>query len=65
VIELGVGSYENSARRTIYDPKLIVIGYVPDQRAREVNVIADDDIITRPTTSRAKLRRETKEAPAL
>jgi hypothetical protein len=64
VIELGSGSYEN-AYRTIYDPKLSVIGYVTDVRAREVNVITDDDIITRPTPSQAKLRRETKEAPAI
>jgi hypothetical protein len=45
VIELGSGSYENSYR-TIYDPKLTVIGYVTDTRAREVNVLSDDDIIT-------------------
>jgi len=64
VIELGSGSYENSYR-TIHDPKLNVIGYVTDTRAREANVISDDDIITRPTASRAKLRRETKEPPAL
>ena len=64
VIELGSSSYENSYR-TIYDPKLTVIGYVTDTRAREVNVLSDDDIITRPTASRAKLRRATKEAPAL
>ena len=64
VIELGSSSYENSYR-TIHDPKLNVIGYVTDKRAREADVISDDDIITRPTASRAKLRRETKEAPAL
>jgi hypothetical protein len=64
VIELGSASHENSYR-TIYDPKLTVIGYVTDTRAREANVISDDDIITRPTASRAKLRRETKEPPAL
>src|SRR5262249_6905555 len=55
VIELGSGSYENSYR-TIYDPKLNVIGYVTDKRALEANVISDDDIITRPMASRAKLR---------
>ena len=66
VIELGSGSYENTRHhRTIHDPKLTVIGYVTDTRAREVNVISDADIITRPTASRAKLRRETKEPPAL
>jgi hypothetical protein len=64
VIELGSSSYEN-AYRTIYDPKLTVVGYVIDKRAREVNAIADDDIITRPTTSRAKLSRKATEAPAL
>jgi hypothetical protein len=64
VIELGSSSYENSYR-TIYDPKLNVIGYVTDTRAREVNVISDSDIITRPTKSPAKLRRGTKEGPAL
>lgn len=64
VIELGSSSYEKSYR-TIHDPKLNVIGYVTDKRAREVNVLSDDDIITRPTASQARLRRETKEAPAL
>ena len=63
MIELGSSSYENSYR--IHDPKLTVIGHVTDKRAREANVICDDDIITRPTASRAKLRRETKEPPAL
>jgi hypothetical protein len=64
VIELGSGSYENSYR-TIFDPKLSVIGYVTDKRVREVNVISDDDIITRPRASQSKLRREQKEAPAI
>jgi hypothetical protein len=64
VIELGSSSYENSYR-TIYDPKLTVIGYVTDQRVREVNVISDADIITRPTPSRAKLSRSKGESPAL
>jgi hypothetical protein len=64
VIELGSSSYENSYR-TIHDPKLNVIGYVTDKRAREVDGISDEDIITRPTASRARLRRETKEAPAI
>ena len=65
VIELGSSSYENAHARTIHDPKFNVIGYVTDKRALEADVIVDDDIITRPTASRAKLRRETKEAPAL
>ena len=64
VIELGSGSYENSYR-TIHDPKLSVIGYVTDKRAREVDAIADSDIVTRPTASRAKLRRAASEAPAI
>jgi hypothetical protein len=64
VVELDSSSYDNSYR-TIYDPKFNVIGYVTDTRAREVDVISDDDIITRPTASRAKLRRETKESPAV
>jgi hypothetical protein len=42
-----------------------VIGYVTDVRAREVNVISDADIITKPTASQAKLQRQTKEPPAL
>jgi len=65
VIELGSSSYENAHARTIHDPKFSVIGYVTDKRALEADVISDDDIITRPTTSQAKLRREAKEAPAL
>ena len=65
VIELGSSSYENRHGRNIHDPKFSVIGYVTDKRALEADVIVDDDIITRPTASRAKLRRETKEAPAL
>jgi hypothetical protein len=65
VIELGSSSYENSHNRTIYDPKLNVIGYVTDTRAREAKAITDSDIITRPTASQARLRREMKEAPAL
>jgi hypothetical protein len=64
VIELGSGSYENSYR-TIHDPKFKVIGYVTDKRAREVTTIADSDIITRPTASKAKLRRGGSEAPAI
>jgi len=65
VIELGSGSYVNSHGRTIYNPKLNVIGYVTDKRAREADVLSEEDIINRPTASRAKLRRETKEPPAL
>jgi hypothetical protein len=64
VIELGSGSHEISYR-TVYDPKFTIVGYVTDKRARETGVISDDDIITRPTASPARLRRETKEPPAL
>jgi hypothetical protein len=64
VIELESRSWEN-AYRTTYDPKFNVIGYVTDARAREADIISDDDIITRPTAPRAKLRRETKESPAI
>ena len=64
VIELGSSSWDNDYR-TIYDPKFNVIGYVTDTRAREADVLRDDDIITRPMESRAKLRRETKEGPAI
>jgi hypothetical protein len=64
VIELGSSSYENPYR-TIHDPKFNVVGYVTDKRVLEADVISDDDIITRPTASLAKLRRETKEAPAV
>jgi hypothetical protein len=64
IIELGSSSYENNYR-TIYDPKLTVIGYITDTRAREVTVIGPDDIINRPTASQARLRRETKEPPAI
>jgi hypothetical protein len=64
VIELDFTSYD-SDYRTIFDPKFNVIGYVTDKRAQEVDVIADGDIITRPTASRAKLRRDTTEPPAL
>jgi hypothetical protein len=64
VIDLGSGFYEID-RRKIYEPKLNVVGYVTDARAREAKVITDSDIITRPTASAARLRRETKEAPAL
>ena len=42
-----------------------MIGYVTDTRAREADTLSNGDIVTRPTASRAKLRRETKEAPAL
>jgi hypothetical protein len=64
VIELGSSSYENSYR-TIYDPKLNVIGYVTDKRAREASTLSEDDIITRPTASPARLRRKATEDPAL
>ena len=64
VVELGSSSHDNSYR-TIYDPKFNVVGYVTDKRVREVEVLSDSDILTRPTPSQAKLRRAAKEAPAL
>jgi hypothetical protein len=64
VVELGSGSYE-ATHGTVYDPKFKVIGYVTDKRAREADVIADADIITRPTASKAKQRRTASEAPAI
>jgi hypothetical protein len=64
VIELESSSYEN-AYRTIYDPKLDVVGYVTDKRVREIDVVSDADILTKPpTASRARLRR-TGENPAI
>ena len=65
VIELGSDSYENSHGKTIYNPKLNVIGYITDKRALEADVLCNEDIITRPMASQAKLRRGTKEPPAL
>jgi hypothetical protein len=64
VVTLDSTSYE-SAYRKIYNPILNVIGYVTDARAREVDVIADTDIITRPTASKAKIGRQKAEAPAI
>jgi hypothetical protein len=57
-------SYENNGHPT-YNPILDVIGYVTDERAREVNVIAGEDIITRPVASKAKVKRKAKEGPAI
>jgi hypothetical protein len=64
VIKLGVGSWDG-ANGTIYEPKLNVVGYITNKRANEVAPLTDQDIVTRPTASRAKLRRETAEAPAI
>jgi hypothetical protein len=65
VIELDSTSYKNNVGKTIFDPKFVVVGYVTDKRAREVDVIEDGDIITRPTASRGKVNRQAKEGPAL
>jgi hypothetical protein len=65
VIEYGDTSSYETGGRTVYEPKLNVIGYVTDKRVREVNVIADEDIITRPVTSKAKVKRKAKEGPAI
>ena len=64
VITLETTSWDNGYR-SIFDPKFNVVGYVTDTRAREADVIKDEDIITRPTASRAKLRRDTGESPAI
>jgi hypothetical protein len=64
VIELGVDSYD-IANRTVYNPKLNVVGYVTDKKALEADTLSDADIITRPTASRTKLQRQAKEGPAL
>jgi hypothetical protein len=64
VIELGTTSYD-VANRMVYNPTFVVVGYVADKRAREADVLSDKDIITRPTASQSRLRRETKEGPAL
>ena len=64
IVELESSSYENDYR-TIYDPKFNAIGYVTDKRAREADVFTDEDIMTRSTASRAKLRRDTGESPAI
>jgi hypothetical protein len=64
VIELSSTSWEGSYR-TIYEPEFKVVGYVTDKKAREASVLSDDDIITRPTASKAKLNREKREAPAI
>jgi hypothetical protein len=65
VIELGSTSYKNNVGKMIFDPKFTVVGYVTDKRAREVDVIEDGDIMTRPTASRGKVNRQAKEGPAL
>jgi hypothetical protein len=64
VIEVGLNSYPWSGR-TVFNPELNVVGYVTDKRAREVDVVSADDIVTRPTESKAKIARKAKEAPAL
>jgi hypothetical protein len=64
VIELGSSSYDIS-NRTVFNPVLNVIGYVTDKRVQEADALSDKDIITRPTASRAKLNRQTKEGPAI
>jgi hypothetical protein len=64
VIGLDTGSW-TGANGTIYEPKFVNIGYVTDKRVQEADAITNSDIITRPTPSRAKLRREASEGPAL
>jgi hypothetical protein len=64
VIELDSGSKELTYR-TVYDPRFTIVGFVTDKRAREVDVISDDDILTRPAASKARVTRERHERPAL
>jgi hypothetical protein len=64
VVSLDSTSYETGGR-TIYKPKFPVFGYVTDKRVNEASTIADADIITRPTPSKAKTVRKAKEAPAI
>jgi hypothetical protein len=64
VIECSVSSYP-SGGRTIYNPVFTTIGFVTDKRALEADAITDSDIITRPTTSKAKTRRGSTERPAI
>ena len=64
VIELESSSWDNDYR-TIYDPKFNVIGYVTDKRAREADVISDEDIITRPTAVAGQTAPRHQETTAL
>lgn len=50
VIELGVSSYVNSHGKTIFDPQFNVVGFITDKRAKEVEVLSDEDIVTQPST---------------
>jgi hypothetical protein len=63
-ITLSVGSWEGDYG-TIYEPKFNGVGFITDTRVKEVSVISDADIITRPTASKAKLARKAAEAPAI
>jgi hypothetical protein len=65
VIELCPPRSYVTGGNTVYNPIINVIGYVTDKRASEVDVISDSDIITRPTASKAKTRREATEGPAI
>jgi hypothetical protein len=68
VIELGANSYVNREGKTIYNPKFNPVGFVADTRVKEIadiSEIAKDDILTRPMPSRARVRREAQEGPAI
>jgi hypothetical protein len=55
VVELGVSSYLTSLGKTVFDPQFNVIGYITDKRAKEVEALSDEDILTQPSTaSRAR-----------
>ena len=60
VIELGVSSYVNYLGKTVFDPQFNVVGYITDKRAKEVEMLSDEDIVTQPSTvSRARPHRST------
>ena len=50
VVELGVSSYVNSLGKTVFDPQFNVVGYITDKRAKEVEMLSDEDIVTQPST---------------
>jgi hypothetical protein len=64
VIDLGSSSYDNNYG-TKFDPVFNSIGFVTDVRVKEVDVINDADILTRPTASKARLARKATETPAI
>ena len=51
VIELGASSYVNYLGKTVFDPQFNVVGYIADRRAKEVDMLSDEDIVTQPSTA--------------